>query len=249
MKRIDQLAIEQYGISSLILMENAGRGIADLAEEIFKKGKGKPPFFLKSKNILVVCGKGNNGGDGFVAARHLFNRGHKIQVVLLSNPTELKDDAKTNFQTLKKMKIPITSLRNNSFVIPAKACLAGRQAEIQTLDPHFRGDDASGQIASLAMTADLIIDAIFGIGLEQPITGLIQDVIRILNQSNKKILSIDIPSGINSDTGQVMNAAVKASVTGTLHALKIGLSRKPASNYAGKIEILDISIPRFLLNS
>lgn len=214
MKRLDRRAAEKFGISTLILMENAGRGIADLAEKIVKNRRGR---------ILIVCGKGNNGGDGFVAARHLFNRGHSINVVLLAKPNELSGDAEVNYSIVKKMGIQTLSLRG----------------------PEGRSNP--GLLRSLhlfAKTADLIIDAIFGIGLSRDVTGLMQTCIGILNQSKKKILSIDIPSGIHSDTGKVMNAAIKATVTGTLHAPKIGLLRKPGCQHAGRVEVLDISIPR-----
>lgn len=218
MKRLDVLAANKYGISTLILMENTGRGIADLARKILSK---------KKANILIVCGKGNNGGDGFAAARHLSNKGYQIQVVVLAHPRELKGDAARNFKILEKMRIPIVSLRSG---IPNEAKTISERRLLRLL-------------RSRAMTADLIIDAIFGIGLTRPITGFIQEVIQVLNRSKKKILSVDVPSGINSDTGAIMNIAVNASLTGTLHAPKIGLTRKPGSGYAGKVEVLDISIP------
>lgn len=224
MRELDRLASQRFGIPSLILMENAGRGITDLAKKILSK---------KKANVLVVCGKGNNGGDGFVAARHLSNRGHQIQVVLLAAPAELKGDAAVNFKILEKMRIPIASLQSG---IPNEAKTISERRLLRLL-------------RSRAMTADLIIDAIFGIGLTRPITGFIQEVIQVLNRLKKKILSVDVPSGINSDTGAIMNIAVNASLTGTLHAPKIGLTRKPGSGYAGKVEVLDISIPRFLFQT
>jgi len=251
MKKLDQIAIQQYGIPSLILMENAGRGIADLAERVIpaKAGiykYGSPTHFRRRTSsssrkvlralgagvkefgddrrrkgkILIICGKGNNGGDGFVAARHLFNRGYRIQIVLLGPPQDLKDDAGTNFKILKKMKVPIKLITSEN-----KTKLLGR----------------------LAQESDLIIDAIFGIGLTRPVTGIFYDVISILNASKKQILAIDVPSGLDSDSGEELGIAIQACATGTLAAAKRGLFLKAGPKCSGKIAVLDISIPKILL--
>lgn len=236
MKRLDRLASEKFGISTLVLMENAGRGIADLAERVipvrFSARIAADPSFGGRREsraeILIVCGKGNNGGDGFVAARHLFNRGYQIQVVVLVDPRELKGDTIINYKILKNMRIPILSLRGPK----------GRS----NLNPGLLRS-----LRSLAMTADLIIDAIFGTGLKRKVTGLASEVIFILNRSGKKILSVDIPSGLHADTGRPMGSTVCANITGTLALPKSGMMHSVARKYTGKIKVLDISIPAQLL--
>lgn len=204
MRKLDEAATKRFGIPTLLLMENAGRGIAELAEGV--------------KTILIVCGSGNNGGDGFVAARHLWNRGHRVYVILMGRQNALKNDAKLNFNILKKMHVPVDV--------------------VNAVDKKIR---------TRIQRADLIIDAIFGTGLSREIAGNAEAMIELINQSKKRVLSIDMPSGIHSDSGKVMGVAVKANITGTLGVLKCGLVRKPGSVYAGKIKILDISIPRQLM--
>lgn len=211
MREIDRKASEIFGIPTLILMEHAGTGTADIAERHFFSRSGNEG----PKKILVVCGKGNNGGDGLVAARHLFNRGYQVKVILAAaDSSVLTPDAKTNYEILKKMQVPV---------------LSPRETEDET------------------KAADLMIDAVFGTGLageiKPPFTGLIQ----MMNAAGKPILSIDIPSGLNSDTGEVMGAAVRASVTAVLGLPKQGLYAGKGPDYAGKIYVVDIGLPRLIL--
>ncbi len=252
-KKIDRRAVDDFSIPTLILMENAGRSVADLAErvipECFKRESRSSPSLLARKaggptkafgddtrrraKILIVCGKGNNGGDGFAAARHLFNRGHKVSVVLLGKPSELKGDAKTNFQILKKMRVSINIIHD-------------RRGEV--VSPRAGKPGPYKRLNMLIQNLDLIIDAIFGTGLDREVVGLAREVISILNEAGRKILSIDIPSGMNGDSGEVMGIAVQATVTGTLAAPKTSMMSKAARKFTGKIEVLDISIPRKLLS-
>ncbi len=223
-KRLDRIAVEQYGIPSLILMENAGRGIADLAQGMMGR----------KRNILVVSGKGNNGGDGFVAARHLANRGFKVQVVLLldlkkgdrqerlSAPFFLKDDPKINYAILKKMDVPIEQVTS---------------------------EEKIGRFKTLVKQSDLILDGIFGIGLQRAVSGLFYHVISILNRSKKPILAIDIPSGLDSDSGKELGVIVNARATGTLALPKRGLFLGRGPAHAGKITVIDISIPKRLVRA
>ena len=207
MKTLDRTAIERYGIPSLILMENAGRGIADLAQRLVRE----------KARILVVCGKGNNGGDGFVSARHLANRGFKVKVFLLGDPSDLASDAKINYRIVKKMGIPI----------------------IQKSLPRLK---------MLLKQASLVIDGIFGVGLTRPVEGIYYDAIALINSSRKPVLAIDIPSGLDSDRGKALGIAVRAKMTGTLAVAKRGLVIGNGPYYAGKIKVIDISIPRELLS-
>lgn len=203
MQTIDRRTIEEYGISSLILMENAGRGVADRITVT------EP----KPSKILVVCGRGNNGGDGLVAARHLVNRGYTVRVLLLCPSATLKGDPAVNFNIVSKMKIPI--------------------------------DFASA--ANLIVEADLILDAIYGIGLNRFLDEKDQKLIQLLNHSGKKIFAMDIPSGLNADSGRPMPVAVNAQRTFTLAAAKRGLLTGEGPKHSGAVEIIDIGIPKDLL--
>jgi NAD(P)H-hydrate epimerase len=208
MKALDRAAIERCGIPSLILMENAGRGISDLAKRMIDG---------KRKNILVICGKGNNGGDGFVSARHLSNRGFKVKVFLLGNPADLTSDAKTNCRIVKKMGIPVIQ-------------------------------KSLSRLKILLKQANLIIDAIFGVGLTRPVEGIYREAISLINSCRKPVLAVDIPSGLDSDKGKVLGIAVRAKMTGTLGAAKRGLFLNDGPACSGKVKIIDISIPRKLIS-
>lgn len=211
MKRLDQLAIEKYGIPSLILMENAGQGIAELAMRMVRN--------KRARRILVVAGKGNNGGDGLVAARHLANWGYHVKVALLAHPSELKNDPKVNYEILKHMGVPVERISNGTRI------------------PRFK---------VLVRNADLILDAIFGVGLTRPVGGIYREVISVINTLRKPVLAIDIPSGLNSDSGEELGIAIRARQTGTLAAPKRGLFFGKGPGCSGKIVILDISIPAVL---
>lgn len=210
MKELDRKAIEDIGIPSLLLMENAGRGIADLAQSML----------TPSGKVVVACGKGNNGGDGFVAARHLFNRGYDVTVLLLAGESKLKKDPKVNHEILQKMKVPV---------------------EVVCTEAHL--DMLQGRLNS----AQLVIDGILGVGLTRNVSGIFKDVIDAINRHSKNVLGVDIPSGLNSDTGEVLGVAVKCRQTGTLCAAKKGLFLADGPEYCGHISVLDISIPKQLM--
>ena len=200
-KAFDRTAQEELGIPSLILMENAGRSVA---EEAIKMLGGK-------KRVAVVCGVGNNGGDGLVAARQLLNAGKRVEVYLVGKVSKLKSDPKTNLGILRKMKQRIS--------------LARSVKELRDIKK-----------------ADLIIDAIFGIGLKAEVRKPLLDIIRFLNQSQKPILSVDVPSGLEADTGRVLGMAVKARKTVTFVASKKGFFRGDGPEYCGRIVVRDIGI-------
>ena len=209
-RRMDQSAIQDYSIPSLLLMENAGRSVSDVIFRDFRPCK-----------VLIFAGKGNNGGDGFVVARHLTNRGYSVKVVLLEDPARLKLDPLLNFKIVSKMNIPVV-LSNES--IPEEELLR-----------H-------------CLNAELIVDAIFGVGVDSPARGIFEKAIRAINRGMKPVLSIDVPSGLNADTGQVHGVAVKATKTVTLALPKAGLFEGEGPQYAGEIEVADIGIPRKLLS-
>jgi NAD(P)H-hydrate epimerase len=208
MQALDRRAIGEYGIPGLLLMENAGRGIADLITGAFKPG-----------TVVVFAGKGNNGGDGFVIARHLSNRGFRTAVILLADAEELKEDPGINFKILKAMKIPVE--------VPRPECLAS---------DFLRGLEH----------ADLVVDALFGIGLERQIEGTYREAVEAMNGCGKAVVAVDVPSGLHSDTGEVLGCAVKAAITGTLGLPKRGLFCGQGPEYSGRVFVVDIGIPSTL---
>lgn len=207
MQNIDRRARDEFGIPTLLLMENAALGITRIVEN--KLGS------VKEKRITVIAGKGNNGGDGLAAARLLYNRGAKVCIYLLSESEALTGDAATNLNIALKMGIDIHSKVNY---------------DLRTMK-------------SVINHSHLIIDAILGTGLSSPIKGEYSEIIEMINHSERPAVAVDIPTGINSDTGEVMGIAVKATDTITFALPKRGHLLYPGSEYTGKLHVVDISIP------
>ena len=205
MREADRLTIEDAGIAGLILMENAGRVVANSVER----------YFGQSGAVCVVCGPGNNGGDGFVAARYLAQRGLDVSVLLVAARGKITGEAETNLEILDTLGITIHEIG------------AGWTDEaILDLD-----------------TAELIIDALFGTGLARPIEGFVLEVIERINDAEAAVVSIDLPSGVDADTGRVLGAAVVAQLTVTLAAHKPALWHHPGSVLAGDVVVAEIGIP------
>lgn len=208
MRELDKRAIEEYGIPGLILMENAGRQVAEAAREMLGGAGGK--------KVIVFAGKGNNGGDGLVAARHLLNAGAAVKVFLLAGAEEMTGDALTNLKIWRKM---------------------GQPAETAVRE----------DLPELLEDCDLIVDAIFGTGFRgtprEPAAG----VINAINGSRKPVLAVDVPSGLEADTGLARGPCVRAARTVTFALPKLGLVQEPGASYAGRLHVADISIPSFLL--
>lgn len=197
---MEQSAKELFGLTDEILMENAGFAVVN---KVLKKAK-------KNSKIVVLAGPGNNGGDGFVTARHLLSHGFYVDVFYTGDDDMYKNAAKTNLEILKKLGVTLRPFTS-----------------IDTLDNY-----------------NIIIDAIFGIGLKRKITGIYENIINLANNSKACKISIDIPSGLYADTGYVENICVKADYTITFSCLKYCLCLYPAKKYAGKIKIKDITIPK-----
>jgi len=213
-KALDKKAQEEYAIPGLILMENAGLRAYEVASEILKK--------VKSKSVFMFCGPGNNGGDGFVVARHLLNNNIKVHVFLLTKGDNVKGEALINYAILKKIGAQI-------IVLPGV--------------PYLKK-------ASLALNkAGLIIDAIFGIGLNKKISGFIENIIIDINRSDVPVLSLDIPSGLCASSGKVLGCCIKADATVTFGASKKGFYKGQGPSKAGKVTVVDISWPKALLNA
>jgi ADP-dependent NAD(P)H-hydrate dehydratase / NAD(P)H-hydrate epimerase len=213
MRWCDETTITKYGVPGLLLMENAGYNIAKIIQQEL--------LHLESKHIIVICGKGNNGGDGFVAARILFNSCTHIDVLLLVAPSELKGDAKTNFKVLQ-----ILAKKSNG------------QITIRRW---------SNRLLAALPKPDIIVDAIFGTGFKGSVQKSFADVIKWVNRQSAKILAVDIPSGVDGTTGVVENCAVRANVTVTLGCLKSGLLCNKGRELAGTVHVADIGIPHLVL--
>jgi NAD(P)H-hydrate epimerase len=209
---LDKIAIQNIGIPSSVLMENAGRAVAG---EVLSLILGK-----KRSCVCVLCGVGNNAGDGFVAARHLLNAGVRTKVFLIGKPDQLKEDAAINYQILKNLKYPIRSIQKIN-----KPTLR----EIQS--------------------ADIIVDAVFGVGLNRKIREPFRSVIQTLNAQKKIVVAVDIPSGLDGTTGEIYGVCIKATATVTFSLPKRGFFRKEGPSHTGRIVVVDIGIPKQLFGN
>lgn len=198
MKEAEGQAINDFGISSLILMENAALNAVFYIEENFPK----------TTKIAVLCGKGNNGGDGFAIARGLFSRGFSVTVCPCGDMSKATPDCKTNLTAAKNIKIPFTE--------DYKAAIAG---------------------------SDITIEALIGTGLTKALRPDTAEIVNAINKYSTFTIAVDCPAGINSDTGEVLGSAVRADLTFTFHAPKIGLLLYPAREYVGKMTVGSIGAP------
>jgi NAD(P)H-hydrate epimerase len=216
MRELDRKAIEEYKIPGIILMENAGRNVAEEVMNMI--------YNPQTVKIAILCGKGNNGGDGYVVARHLHNQGNPVDVFLLAKiPDILKDgDAATNLHILLNMKIPVKEVVDMSCV----------NALLKDLTDYT-----------------LLVDALFGTGLSGEVREPFKTLIQGVNKLNKPAISVDIPSGIDCNTGNILGAAIKATKTVTFAASKKGFYLGDGPNYTGEVVVTDISIPRELITS
>ena len=214
MRELDRKAIEEYKIPGIVLMENAGRNVA---EEILKMLDDP-----QQAKVAILCGKGNNGGDGFVVARHLHNHSISVYVFLIAKISDiLKDgDAGTNLQILLNMKIPVKEILD----IPS----------INSILKELNG-------------YNILVDALFGTGLSGDVREPFKTLINGVNNLNKHMVSVDIPSGLDCNTGKILGAAIKATKTVTLAIAKKGFYLNDGPSYTGKVIVSDISIPRELI--
>jgi len=213
MQRFDQLAIDRYRVPGIVLMENAGRAFADQVEATFGS--------VSQKEVVILCGKGNNGGDGFVIARHLANRRAHVTVIALAKTSEIKGDARTNLDAVLRM------------ARDQEGSLTFKQVSSAKGFPRLR-------------KPDLIIDAIFGTGFSGAVRGIAEKAIRWVNGQTCHVVSVDIPSGVDATTGVVQNLAVKADLTVTMGLAKIGQFVGQGREHCGNVVVADISIPRLL---
>lgn len=210
MRDLDRQAMDKFGITPEILMENAGEAVFSV---ISKK------FGVVNKKFAIFCGTGNNGGDGFVVARKLHSNKAEVTVFLLGKRDKLRGAAKKNFDIISKIGIDINDV------------------------------ESVGQVKDAVLRYDAVVDAIFGTGLTRDVRGLYKDVIGLINDYGENVFSVDIPSGVSSDNGEVMGLAVKADYTITFGLPKIGNMLYPGYAFGGRLYVSHISFPPSLYNS
>jgi len=197
MQEMDRKAIEEMAIPSIMLMENAGQRVAEQ---------------VSAKKIAIFCGTGNNGGDGFVAARHLVDKGAEVKVYIIGKKSDIKNDPKIN---LDKLELDVEEM-------VSRPNLEHQMFEVRP---------------------QLLIDAIFGIGLKGEVREPARSIIADLNKNNIPILSVDVPSGLDADTGKVLGVAIKATKTVTMQFAKNGFYINKGPEHVGEVIVADIGIP------
>ena len=214
-RELDRRAIEEYGIPSIVLMENAGRACAEEALALLGDGAAEP--------VLVLCGPGNNGGDGLVIARTLFNRGVPVRACLAAPIGRLEErsaDGRTNARMWRGLGTELHELAD--------------AAQLAAARPWFE-------------RAPLVVDALFGTGLTRPLEGHYAALVRAAAAAPAPVLAVDLPSGLDADTGAVLGAAVPAAVTVTFIAPKPGFTAGEGPRLCGRVVVAEIGIPRPLL--
>jgi ADP-dependent NAD(P)H-hydrate dehydratase / NAD(P)H-hydrate epimerase len=214
MREADRFTIEEIGIPSLVLMENAGRQVVAAIEAAYEA--------RLNGRVAVLCGRGNNGGDGFVVARTLLQRGIDAAVFVIGALAEVRGDAKTNLEILGRLGVTVVEIGDE-----------------QSWELHF----------SEISQCTLIVDAIFGTGLKSALGGMMETVVADVNASSIPIISIDLPSGLSADTPHVLGDCIDASMTVTLAAPKLPLVLPPGEAHAGDVVIADIGIPHEVIDS
>jgi len=214
MREADRRTIEDIGIPSLVLMENAGRQVVAALESMYAD--------LADRKIAVLCGRGNNGGDGFVVARTMMQRGVDVSAFLLGSVADVRGDARVNLEILGRLGVTVVEI-----------------ADSQAWELHF----------TEVCDCTLIVDAIFGTGLNAPVSGLIESVIADVNASAIPVVAIDLPSGLSADSAEPIGESIEAELTITLAAPKLPLVLPPAETRCGDIVIADIGIPAGVLEA
>lgn len=206
-RQIDRLAIEQYHIPGIVLMENAARGVVDVAMSYIRRAQ--------FPSTLVVCGGGNNGGDGLAIARHLHNRRVHVTIALAGDPERYTGDALANWSICRSMQIPTTLATRERIV--GSGCM-------------------------------IVIDALFGTGLDRAPRAPFDEVIAAIMMTGAEIIAVDLPSGLDCDTGEPLGEnCIAAAHTVTFVAEKAGFANRKSKQYTGEITVADIGCPRELI--
>lgn len=209
-RTVDHIAINHYGIPGVVLMENAGRGAAQWLLEL---GCGQ--------RIVLLCGAGNNGGDGFVIARHLANHGRDVSIILIVPPDKISGDAAINLRIVQATRLPL-----------------------EVIDPVTDSITLSQRLND----TDWIVDALLGTGATGSVREPYATAIRLMNDSGKPIFAVDLPSGLDADTGEPSGTCVRASATATFVARKTGFDRPAAAESLGQVRVIDIGVPQAVID-
>lgn len=210
-RQFDQRAINVVGVPGAVLMENAGRSCAEIIIERLKKTGGR--------KICIFCGTGNNGGDGFVIARHLYNAGLLPSVFVCGDAAKIKGDAEINYKIISNMGIAVNEI-------------------------NITAENIEEQIAAAAGSCDLIADAIFGTGFKGALTGGFEKIVKKINSLGKTVVAVDCPSGLNCDAGVPDGAAIEADITVTFAAGKCGFKNSKSQKYTGEVYVASIGIEK-----
>jgi NAD(P)H-hydrate epimerase len=213
-RELDRRAIAGFGVPGVVLMENAGRGCAEL---LMRLNPERAP-------TVILCGPGNNGGDGFVIARHLDNRGWPVSVQIVARHNRQAGDADVNFDILFTSGIAYTQYRPDYF----------EQTHRDLFLRHYG-------------PAGWVVDALFGTGLARPLGAPFDWLVGVVNDSGKPVLAVDIPSGLDCDTGEPLGPTVKAAHTATFVAPKQGFLNLRSKEWTGEVHVIDIGAPRVLV--
>ncbi|MBU0719122.1 MAG: NAD(P)H-hydrate epimerase [Planctomycetes bacterium] len=211
-RRVDQLAMERYGIIGLVLMENAGRN----ASEIIRDTYGDPG------QAAIICGPGNNGGDGCVIARHLHNAEWSVRLMITGEASQMTEDTRANFGIIEAMGLEL--------------CIATDRVAQLRFVRSIREDE-------------VVIDGLLGTGFRGDVREPTAELISVINTINKRAtVALDVPSGLDCDSGRPSNATIQADLTVTFAAKKTGLVATSAAPYVGRLEVADIGTPRELID-
>lgn len=216
-REVDRRAIEEIGIPGIVLMENAGRSAAEIIRRRFEERRASSHA---DRYIAVACGRGNNGGDGFVIARHLANARVPVEIFLACDPDLLTGDAETNFNIVRNMHLP-----RHPFDTADRIAASGDRLRV----------------------ADILVDAVLGTGFHGRVRAPLDAVIEAINRApDAWTIAIDLPSGLDCDTGNPSNATVCANETITFVALKAGFAESGLPAYTGRVHVAEIGAPPVL---
>lgn len=208
-RAFDAWAINKIGIPGVVLMENAGRSCAELIKERLKD--------VPAPKVSIFCGSGNNGGDGYVIARHLLNSDYDVTVVICGDRARIKGDAKINLEILQRMNGTVVQL-------------------------DMADENIGEQVTTFTAGPDMIVDALFGTGLKGQLRDEYKHLIECINSRGYPILAVDIPSGLDCDTGLPLGTAIKAECTVTFVAVKEGFTTADSALYTGRVYVASIGI-------
>lgn len=206
-RALDRCAIHTVGVPGVVLMENAGRNCADAVEELLGGAGGR--------KVAVVAGAGNNGGDGYVIARHLTIRGATCVAFLVTDPRKISGDAETNLAILRELGLPV----------------------------HPVADEALDRLAETLAEFDLVVDAVGGTGIRGGLRGSLATAVEQINAAGRPVVAVDIPTGLDCDTGRAEGAVVRADMTVTFAVRKKGFDVDGADAFTGEVRVADIGVP------